>query len=891
MSSQHSVGVSPTPGILRKQIIAGIKMSLSQVTTPNFEGRKGSQVRINDKASIHELSAKQSDIEIDELDFKTGSSQGGNGGKTTKRQLTLSEIIKSRGITNNQRHSNYNDMIDEVFERERKDLHVNLKKLDAVIRQDPKLFEMSFKRSLLSHIVERKRKIEEEIENKLRKQRQEEIEEASERLRKLKMIQDKFNIHLRTKKTESGEEIICLDIPFDQKMRNECNDYHYFFQYKRDRCPILKDKNRMGSQFESGYHQKVLEEFESAEIIRRQKAEKEKQRIADLEKLWRQEKIKGKGDEELVKRIKSRETEDQQAEQDALLLSQNFESGIIESKEVQIQQVPNHKSPQKSNLDLSHAAGPQSKSAMGHYKNSEAPKSAQKLDTQYNVPQKQVGFSIRPNTTAGNDVPQKQRFQKKQIAHASLGSIDENYLRKSVPAHIDTGFDGEATKKRQTGIQARSNLFTPLASEIGSNKRSSNAKIRTQSNWMLQRQPVATTSQNFYPMVESTQASTAGGIQAKRQSTYIRSPTGAETSYGPYNSGMKSPNMRNDDGSQTNILNNTTSGFRRQTVSLRRNSILSGLGTPKPLVEDNMSTSNLSKTVKQQFSLPTSPTLIKNTFLGTKPLESFTPGRFWVNTAVANSSRAKKNETIGNSSFEKPRDTLSPDQPRKDGERFNKRFTGETPKVADHAIQGLIKKYPPPPNILKIQERIQVQQTLRANTHNLFGQPLKKSQEGKSLTDAFKIGFSDTLSKKFKFTKSAAGGSLAGALKDLRYEFAQQQVENQETKKKLFTLMKLTHLENDNGKDDKKDMELQQLIQQLIGQEEHTTYERMKEIDFARLNNFHTLYDWKVADYDEQQQLAQEIKNEYMSGKFDPEMAIKYERTAREMLKRGMLIN
>jgi hypothetical protein len=47
---------------------------------------------------------------------------------------------------------------------------------------------MSFKRSLLSHIVERKRKIEEEIENKLRKQRQEEIEEASERLRKLKMI-------------------------------------------------------------------------------------------------------------------------------------------------------------------------------------------------------------------------------------------------------------------------------------------------------------------------------------------------------------------------------------------------------------------------------------------------------------------------------------------------------------------------------------------------------------------------------------------------------------------------------------------------------------------------------------------------------------------------------
>ncbi len=103
--------------------------------------------------------------------------------------------------------------------------------------------------------------------------------------------------------------------------------------------------------------------------------------------------------------------------------------------------------------------------------------------------------------------------------------------------------------------------------------------------------------------------------------------------------------------------------------------------------------------------------------------------------------------------------------------------------------------------------------------------------------------------------------------------------------------MKLTSLENESGKVDKKDFELQQLIQQLIAQEYHTSFERMKEIDFARLWNFNTLYEYKVADYDEQQQLAQEIKNEYMSGKFDPEMAIKYERTAREMLRRGMLIN
>lgn len=58
----------------------------------------------------------------------------------------------------------------------------------------------------------------------------------------------------------------------------------------------------------------MLDDFESAEAVRKVKAERERQRTADLEKLWRQEKIKGKGDEELVRRIKSRETEDQQAE-------------------------------------------------------------------------------------------------------------------------------------------------------------------------------------------------------------------------------------------------------------------------------------------------------------------------------------------------------------------------------------------------------------------------------------------------------------------------------------------------------------------------------------------------------------------------------------------------
>jgi hypothetical protein len=76
----------------------------------------------------------------------------------------------------------------------------------------------------------------------------------------------------------------------------------------------------------------------------------------------------------------------------------------------------------------------------------------------------------------------------------------------------------------------------------------------------------------------------------------------------------------------------------------------------------------------------------------------------------------------------------------------------------------------------------------------------------------------------------------------------------------------------------------------LILQENQVQLDRMKELDFARLHNFDTLFAYKVDDFDEQQQLAQEVKNEYISGKFDPKMAAEYERTAREMLRRGLLL-
>lgn len=151
----------------------------------------------------------------------------GKDGKI-KRTLTLSEIIKNRGM-GTEKYSNYNDMIDEVYMRERGKVVINLRQLEHLIKTKPELFELSFKRSLLNHIKEIQRKFEEDVENKLREEQRAKVEERWKRIKKLKAIQEKYNIHLKKTVTESGEEIICLDIPFEQKMRNECNDYHYFF--------------------------------------------------------------------------------------------------------------------------------------------------------------------------------------------------------------------------------------------------------------------------------------------------------------------------------------------------------------------------------------------------------------------------------------------------------------------------------------------------------------------------------------------------------------------------------------------------------------------------------------------------------------------------------------
>jgi hypothetical protein len=92
--------------------------------------------------------------------------------KKLQQKVTLSELIKNRGrvIDMKRKNASFNDLVDERYDQERKEIRKNLIELDPVMKTGQKLFEYSFKRSLQNHIDELKQREEQEIENQLRKQ-------------------------------------------------------------------------------------------------------------------------------------------------------------------------------------------------------------------------------------------------------------------------------------------------------------------------------------------------------------------------------------------------------------------------------------------------------------------------------------------------------------------------------------------------------------------------------------------------------------------------------------------------------------------------------------------------------------------------------------------------
>lgn len=121
-----------------------------------------------------------------------------------------------------------------------------------------------------------------------------------------------------------------MEIPYSQKVRNECLNYHYFFQYKKDRTEELKDttvfEHNKGS-IETGYAERVLEELEKedAKIMKRLSEEQRIRKIMEKEaeedkRIQRME----------YKRRKLAEIQAAQEERELMLKTPKKESRMIE---------------------------------------------------------------------------------------------------------------------------------------------------------------------------------------------------------------------------------------------------------------------------------------------------------------------------------------------------------------------------------------------------------------------------------------------------------------------------------------------------------------------------------------------------------------------------------
>ena len=64
----------------------------------------------------------------------------------------------------------------------------------------------------------------------------------------------------------------------------------------------------------------------------------------------------------------------------------------------------------------------------------------------------------------------------------------------------------------------------------------------------------------------------------------------------------------------------------------------------------------------------------------------------------------------------------------------------------------------------------------------------------------------------------------------------------------------------------------------------------MREIEFAESAIVPLLFEYKKKDYNENMKEAQEITKEFKSGKLDPKMAFRAEKTTKDMLRRGVLL-
>lgn len=104
-------------------------------------------------------------------------------------------------------------------------------------------------------------------------------------------------------------------------------------------------------------------------------------------------------------------------------------------------------------------------------------------------------------------------------------------------------------------------------------------------------------------------------------------------------------------------------------------------------------------------------------------------------------------------------------------------------------------------------------------------------------------------------------------------------------------IMRLCRRVENEWPEEKKETEYQQLLEDIKMQEFEDTLGQIRDMEFvADTTLIPVLYTYKANDFNENVKLAKEVAQEFRSGKLDPKMAMRIEKTTKQMLKRGMLI-
>eukprot|EP00347_Sterkiella_histriomuscorum_P013907 403362900 len=766
--------------------------------------------------------------------------------------------------------------IDDIYHQEKKKVDEQLEFLSHKMITNPEKYEMMVKRNLNSFVEEEKLHEQRQLSTMIKKQNQN-MSRHKEELKKLKEIQDKYNIIVK----ENDR------LPYQERIQRDCNIKNYFFEYKKNRMLKLQED-------------KDCENY-GVEPIHLQIQKQEERRIFKEKRRRLRQKAVDRGDIEGAEKYYSTDEDRKQTEEEVevfMTKEQKLQNWLQKNKR-QKQRQSMKKAVLLKNIEIKQI---KEKSL------EQSPQNKQEMLVQL----ESKSFDNRPNTVKHDS------FTLKLQKTNQLQKVSEVIKQLSKPQ------TSNQNSKRQQANHNGSVSFD-LNSIKNHDFNSVNEDKTFISNMRFGSQQQKLTLQN-----SSAQQSTRPSINLKSKFTSIKQNTIINFNDSTYATSINIPDSPKDYNAAMLTLSTTRDNQQhlrfilKTQGSIRKNNPLSkSLNvTTKHTRMTSFDMNTLQKettnmTLDQQENISHQKINLNNTMIGIKDsigalksqVSSFRPIKFF---------QKRRQQSIDYQN--KSRDSSRNDDIRNETQVYNMKFKGKTPTLQDDQIKQLIHQYPT--NYVNVRDYIKTKKVLSSPTHlneMLLGVDLSKPQVAlnelkrrqsvvyskkpsqSNITQQSEDFTQQSFDKTQELTKSVQrprnlnknGFNSEQPPKQLNSAMLKVLInegEKRDQRKKLFKIMHLCKKVETQWPKERNDTEYKQLLEQIKEQEFNNVIDQVRDIDFADPSIIPVLYQYKASDFNDNVRLAKEVAIEYKSGKLDPKMAMQNERTTKQMLKRGMMI-